>query len=138
MKKNDNSILEVKFGGENEPKDDKLIDLLKMAYNGEMLVRMAIIKAEGIKPFSSFKPKTSSEFRNYFNEMENEGTLLPIYVYPFGVYFIMSDDYNSYFLYKEKNYSQIPCVLLGDSESEYIVEKSEPFLLPPPTAQVIN
>jgi len=50
----------------------------------------------------------------------------------------MSDDYRTYFIYKKKNYSKVICILLGDSNSEFILEKSEPFKLPLPKVQVIN
>lgn len=130
-KKFDISKIKIEFRGENEPKDERLMEILKKAYTGELLVRVALIKTEGIKPFSDFKPKTSKQFRNYFEDKERQNQPLPIYVYPLNDFFVMSDDYNSYYLYKEKNYSEIMCVLIGDSESEFIIEKGEPFLLPP-------
>lgn len=130
----DISKIKVEFGGENEPKDEKLIELLGKAYREELLVRIALIKFEGIKPFSNFIPNISKEFREYFEEKEKQDVPPQIYVYPENNYFIMSDDYNSYFLYKEKNYKEVICVVLGDSESEFIIEKSEPFVLPIPKA----
>lgn len=134
----DISKIKVKFGGKNEPKDKKLLELLKRAYKGELLVRVALIKTEGIKPFSDFKPEISEEFRNNFDYKEKQGNPSLIYVYPSNEIFIMSDDYRSYYLYKEKNYPKIICVLLGDAESEYIIEKSEPFKLPPPKVEVLD
>lgn len=128
----DLSKIRVKFGGDNEPRDQKLIDLLKDAYSENLLVRTALIKIESIYPFSTFKPKTSEEYRKYFEELEKQGSPPPIYVYPFKDHFIMSDDYNAYYLYKEKKYSKIICVLLGDSNSVGIIEKSDLFKLPPP------
>lgn len=128
----DTSKIQVKFGGENEPKDNKLIELLKNAYRGKSLVRMVLIKIEGIRPFSDFKPQTSKEYRDYFENAEKKNLPPPVYVYPEKGYFIMSDDYNAFYLYKEKGYRKIMCVLLGESESEHIVEKSKPFQLPAP------
>lgn len=134
----DISKIKVQFGGKNEPKDERLIKLLKEAYTGRLLVRVALIKTEGIKPYSDFKPGISDEFRNYFENQEQQGKPPPLHVYPSDKFFIMSDDYRAYLLYKEKNYLKIMCVILGDSESEYIIEKSEPFKLPPPKFEVIN
>lgn len=134
----DISKIKVKFGGKNEPKDKKLIELLKKAYKGELLVRVALIKTEGIKPFSDYRPEISEEFRKNFEEKEKQDNPSPIYVYPSNNSFIMSDDYRAYYLYKKKKYPKIMCILLGDSNSEFIVEKSEPFKLPPPKVEVID
>lgn len=136
--KMDISKIKVKFGGDNEPRDQKLIELLKDAYSGNLLVRTVLIKAEAIKPFSDFMPKISDQYRKYFEEVEKQETPPPLYVYPDNEYFIMSDDYNAYYLYKEKNYSKIMCILLGDSDSKEIIEKSAPFQLPPPTVAKIE
>lgn len=127
------SDIKVEFGGEHEPKDEKMIDLLKEAYTGKLLVRTAMIKIEGIKPFSDFKPKISAEFRNYFEDLEKQGTPPPLYVYPKDDFFIMSDDYNSYFLFLEKNHPKLVCLVLGEAEGPFVLEKSEPFQLPVPT-----
>lgn len=131
------SKINVQFGGNNEPKDEKLIKLLKSAYSGKLLVRIALIKEENIKPFSNFKPDISNNFSEYFESLEKEGNPPPLHVYPENDYFVMSDDYNSYFLYKEKGYSKIMCILLGDSASKGIIESSDPFQLPPLTATII-
>lgn len=137
-KKLDISKIRIKFGGKNEPKDEKLIDLLKQAYSGNLLAKVALIKSDGIKPFSNYKPKISEEYRNSFENKEKQGSPPPIYVYPSNDFFIMSDDYRAYFLYKEKKYTQIMCILLGDSDSKFIIEKSESFKLPAPKVEVIK
>mgnify|MGYP001563547206 CR=1 FL=1 len=134
----DISKIKVKFGGKNEPKDEKLIELLMKAYSGELFVRVALIKIEGIKPFSDFQPDISPEFRIGFENKEKQNKPPPIYVYPSTEYFVMSDDYRTYYMYKEKRYSKIMCILLGDSESEFIIEKSKPFILPPLKVKVID
>lgn len=132
MTKVDVSDIKVEFGGDSEPEDKKLTGLFKKAYRGEVLVCTALIKTEGIKTFSTFKPNISDEFRAYFEEQEKQELPPPLYVYPEGEFFIMSDDYNTYYLYKEKGYKEIMCVVLGEAESEYVIEKSEPFQLPLP------
>lgn len=128
----DISKIKVEFGGDNPPKDQRFIDLFEDAIVGKLLVRLVLVKIEGIRPFSDFRPEISDGYRKYFEELEGKGTPPPLYVYPDKDHFIMSDDYNAYFLYKEKKYTEIMCILLGDSDSEYIIEKSEPFPLPPP------
>lgn len=132
------SDIDVKFGGDHEPKDEELIQLLKSAYIGKLLVRIALVKAEGIRPFSDFKPNISDDYRKYFEETEKQGTPPPLYVYPKDGYFIMSDDYNAYYLYIEKGYAKIMCTVLGEPEGSFVIEKSDPFQLPAPTAVDIS
>ena len=132
------SDIKVHFGGVNAPKDNQLIELLKDAYTGTLLVCTAIIKIDGIKPFSDFRPTISNEFRSYFENIEKEGTPPPLYVYPQNKLFIMSDDYNSYYLYVEKGYSSAVCIVLGEATGGFVIKKSEPFRLPTPTAVVIS
>ena len=40
------SKINVQFGGKNELKDERLIQLLKDAYSGKLLVRVALVKTE--------------------------------------------------------------------------------------------
>ena len=128
------SDIQVKFGGTNEPKDQKIIDLFKDAYSGKLLVTVAMIKIEGIKPFSDFKPKISEGFRSHFEDLEKQDTPPQLHVYPKDGVFIMSDDYNAFYLYLEKNYSKVICLVLGEAEGEFVLEKSEPFQMPAPTS----
>lgn len=128
----------IKIKWEDEPKDNKLIELLKLAYTGELLVKIALIKAEGIVPFSDYKPATSAKYKQYFEDLESQGKPPLLFVYPKNNFFVMSDDYNAYYLYKEKNYSTIGCLVLGEPIGEYVIECSEPFKLPPPTAVDIS
>lgn len=134
----DISKIESKFGGSNLPKDEFLLELFKKAYKKELNCFVGKINIEGIKPYSSFKPIISKEFRNYFENTEKKGSPPKIFVYQKGSSFVMSDDYNAYYLYLEKKYKEIICIILGESNSKYILEKSEPFILPQPTIEILN
>ena len=134
----DISKIRIEFGGDNEPKDQRFIDLFQDAITGTLLVRLVLISIEGIRSFSDFRPNISDQYREYFEELERKGTPPPLYLYPDNDHFIMSDDYNAYALYKEKQYTEIMCILLGDSVSSFILEKSEPFPLPPPQVEIVN
>lgn len=128
------SKIKVRFGGKNIPKDVKLLEFLRMAYKGSLLVTVASIKMDAIKPYSDFMPEISEAFKKYFEDSERKGTPPPLFVYPFNDKFIMSDDYSSYYLYKDKKYSEVMCVVLGYAGGDAVLEKSEPFKLPLPNA----
>lgn len=117
--------------------DKKLIKLLQTAYSGKLLVRFALIKTEGIWSHSNYKPTISEKFRKYFEEKESECVPSPLHVYPQDDGFIMSDDYCAYSLYKEKGYRKIMCIVLGESNSKYVVWRSELFKLPIPEVKFI-
>ena len=69
----DISKIKVQFGGKYAPKDEELLNLLKDAYRGKLLVRTALVKIEGIKTFSDFNPQISKEYRDYFENHEKRG-----------------------------------------------------------------
>ena len=56
----DISKIKVRFGGKYEPKDERLIGLLKNAYQGKLLVHTVLIKFEGIKAIDLDLIKVSS------------------------------------------------------------------------------
>lgn len=59
MSKIDSSKIKADFS-ESYPEDKKLTALFTDAYSGELLVRMTVIKTEGIKPFSKYIPPNVS------------------------------------------------------------------------------
>ena len=98
----------------------------------------AIIKTEGIKPFSNYKPKISSDFKMYFEQQIKVKKPPSILVYPKSDKFIMSDDYNSFYSYLDQGYREILCMVLGDPKGKYVLSKSEPFQYSIPGAVIIN
>lgn len=129
------SDIKAEFGGDKAPKDEKAIELFKKAYSGELMCHVALIKAQGIKPFSDFKPKTPEDFTKLLEKGLQDKKPIPIYVYQEDYMFVMSDDYNAYYYYLEKGLDKILCITLGEPTGPYVVEKSEPFKLPPLTAE---
>lgn len=132
------SDIKVGFGSENPPKDDYMIGLLSHAYKGELLCYMAIIKIEGIKPFSDYKPEISERFKNWFERKIAAHSPPPIYVYPKDDVFIMSDDYSAYNLYLKKGNKEMLCIVLGQAKGPHVIEKGKPFKLTPPTAEIMS
>ncbi len=137
-KKFELSDIQIKFGGKYPPKDKKAIDLFKRAYKGDLLVRIAMIKIEGIKPFSDYIPKIKPAIVRKFQAQDKKGLPPPIHVYPENGKFVMSDDWNNYHLYLITGHRRIPCIVLGEAEGEYVTSKSEPFKLPPLTTEIIE
>ena len=133
------SDIKISFGGKNNPpKDEMLIHLLKKAYRGDLMCHMAVIDWEGIKPFSDYRPKIAQDFENYFLSAIKNKEHPALYVYQDGDKFIMSDDYNSYYLYQKYGHDQVLTIVLGDPEGKYVISKGEAFKLPLPTVEVIN
>src|SRR6266536_268115 len=96
-------IKNTKFTDNTEPKDEKLIGLLKQAYRGEITCTMAIAKLSALRPYSDYEPTVSDDYRKYFTEKANDGSPPTLYVYAEDGKLIMSDDYNAFTLYEELN-----------------------------------
>jgi len=124
----DTDELIKKIGKGGPPTDKKLLDLLKKAYKGEILCHTCIIKLDAIAPYSDFKPKISKKFLDYFCDKLEEGEL-SLYVYQVKNNFIMSDNYNSYYLYKAMNHESVKCIAIGNPTGDQVVAKSEPYVL---------
>lgn len=128
------------YRASNEPIDEELLNLYKQAYKGELLCCKAIIKTEGIIPFSQFRPHISEELKVYFeNCLQEEKGPYPV-VYQKEDVFIMSDDYNAYYFFLERGHKEISCIVLGDATGPFVLVKSQPFVLPIPTvvSEVVN
>ena len=134
----DISQINSDFTEDTEPKDDKLMGLLKQAYTGEILCTMAVAKLEAIKPFSDYKPTIADAFRNRFVQKAQAGTPPPIYVYAEGGKLIMSDDYNSFALYNELNMPEAICIVLCETpQIDGVVYHGDPFKMPPPSIELL-
>jgi hypothetical protein len=135
----DISKINADFGENDKLKDEHLLSLLSRAYKGEITCRRANIKMEAIKPSIDYVPTISEDLRAHFLTKAKEGKPFPLFVYQKNGKFMMSDDYNSYTLYKELEFDVIPCVVVGDiNDVKDIVNLGEPFHLEAPTFEVIN
>ena len=130
----DISQINSDFTEDTEPKDDKLMGLLKKAYMGEILCTMALAKFETIKPFSDYKPTISDAYRNDFVQQTKDGIPSPMYVYAEDGKLIMSDDYLTYYLYKELNMSDVICIVIGETpQIDGVIYHGDPYKLPLPS-----
>ena len=127
--------IQTSFGGDNEPKDEHLIDLLMKAYQGKILCKKAIIPMGLIQPFSEFEPPHDDNYTKYFMikyEAINPPELL---VYEKDGRFIMSDDYNAYYMYKKIEAMHAICTVIGDTTLSDGVTYGAEFKMPPPSIE---
>lgn len=134
----DISKLDTGFGGDNEPQDEHLSELLGKAYRGEIDCRKAIINMDIIRPYSSYRPTISNDYTKRFLEAYKTNAPPDLYVYERDGVFIMSDDYNAYFMYKEVESTHAICTVIGDAKVTEGVEYGKPFKLQMPTIEAIE
>jgi len=132
------SDIKINFGGDYAPKDEYILELFNLAYQGKLMCHRAIIERSGIVPHSDYKPKITEKYRDHFNQKIAQGSSLEIFVYPKGGKFIMSDDYNAYSMYLERGAEVLSCIVLGEAKGPYVIKQGEPFKLPPPTVEVMD
>lgn len=137
----DISQIKSGFSEDTEPCDNKLMELLKQAYTGDVLCIMAIADIDLIQPFSGYHPKMDKQYYEYMKKKftNKDETPPALFVYFDEGKLVMSDNYVAYWLYKELNYSEALCVVVGDSpEIEGVTYQGEPFKLPPPTLEEVS
>lgn len=119
--------------------DQHLIELLKKAYRHEFPCYMAFIKTEGIKASLEIK-SVSEEYRRYFEEkwqLDIFHTPTPL-VYQKDRFFICSDDLNALFMYREKKWKRICCIVLGEPTGRYVFMRGKQFFLPPSSIEFLT
>lgn len=104
-------------------RDEKFIELYGQVAKGKLPYYWALIKMAGIKPFTNVEVEVDDLFKDNFMKKFNDGKAISIHVYQDGDIFIMSDDYQSYTLYKELGVNPVPCVVMGEPSGDYVVEK---------------
>lgn len=118
----------VDFGKNDYRKDEYFQQLLAKSFNGELICRKAIVKMKAIEPLTNYKPEISQGFRQHFFGRLTEEDVIPLYVYQKNGKFIMSDDYNSYSLYKEMGVDIAPCIVVGEiADTKDVTEVGKPF-----------
>lgn len=130
----DPSNIKVEFGGKNNPpKDEKLLELLKLAYAKKIKCYPVSLEFEGVKPFSDFEYEMTENVFQYFLKMAQDKQHHKLLVYQDeGDKFIMSDDYAYYQFCKIMQYDYVICFVLGEPKSKYVYERAQPFYLEVP------
>ena len=134
----DLSKLDTSFGEDNEPQDEKLMTLLKQAYQKKIYCRKAIINLALIEPFSDYQPKITAEYRAYFLKkyLDTKPPELFVYQDPKSDKFIMSDDYSAYYMYKEVQAITAICVIIGEYKDNQDVTAGEKYYLDLPVIEI--
>lgn len=137
---NISDIQKAAFSDDTEPKDDHLMDLLKLAYTRKIYCRTAIVSIDKVVPFSDYQPTISEDYVKYFKEKYQAGRPPGMLVYQRDDdKFVMSDDYNAYFMYKQVGADKVICqVLDAESVPENVIEASDPYYMGLPSVEQIN
>ena len=115
--------------GNRPPDDPHLKNLVYMAEHGWHYYQKAFVAMEIIHPFANYRPVIHDEFRETFDaRYEEHGT--PLLLYEKGGKLIMSNDWEAYWLYRDREESSIPCIILGhfNQEEPGIAVCNRPFL----------
>lgn len=106
-------------------KDERFIDLYTQVVEGKLPYYWAVIDIEAIKPFTEARTEANvtESFRKHFIDSFHQGKPISIHVYPKDRFFIMSDDYSSFALYKELGVLTVPCLVLGEPLGSHVKRK---------------
>lgn len=128
-----------KWLGTRPPEDSHLSSLAEMAGHGWYYYQKAFVEMQLIHPFASYKPVIHDEFRETF-DAQFDTCGMPLLVYERGGKLIMSNDWEAYWLYREREVTAIPCIILGHFNTEnpgiavcdrpFKIERSEYLLKP--------
>lgn len=135
------------WGGWNYPEPIKLLGanyhpgqnphlkrLIYMAEHGWYYCQKATIELQIIHPWTNYKPVISDEFRETFNVRHEQKDPLTLTVYEREGKLIMSNDWETYWLYRELQVPIAYCVLVGHfSEVPGIAVLERPFIIEKPT-----
>lgn len=105
-------ISEIDAGTE-PPEDDRFTDLIAEAENLEADCQAAIVDIDLIVPFSDYKPTITAEYRDEFIEAYDADSPPEIYLYEHEGQLIMSDDYDTFALYKAVEAEQVIAIIVG-------------------------
>ena len=137
---NISDIKNAGFSDDTEPKDDRLMELLKLAYTKKIYCRTVLVSIDSVVPFSNYQPNVSEDYAKYFKEKYQAGkpTGMLVYQRDDGK-FVMSDDYNAYFMYKQVGADKVICqVLDAEDVPKGVIEASDPYYMELPSVEQIN
>jgi hypothetical protein len=124
---------------DRQPVDPHLKHLVYMAEYGWHYYQKAFVDMSIIHPYTNYQPFIHDEFRETFDaHYEERG--MPLLLYEKGGKLIMSNDWEAYWLYREREDPSVPCIILGHFNHEepgiavcdrpFMVERPEHLLKP--------
>lgn len=105
--------------------DKKFIQLYQKILQGQLDYYDAVVKIEGIKPFSDYKPEPKTVDIHYILKRMQNHNYPRIHLYQEGEVFIMSDDYNAYYTYIELGLKEIPSLVMGEPTGKWVTRKDK-------------
>jgi len=134
------NIQNADFSDDTEPKDNRLMELLKLAYTKKIYCRTVVVAIDKVVPFSDYEPTVSEDYVKYFKEKYQAGRPPGMLVYKRDDgKFVMSDDYNAYFMYKQVGADKVVCqVLDAENVPDGVIEASDPYYMELPSVEQIN
>lgn len=110
------------------PRDDFLLNLSYLTYEGWRYCQEALVGIDLIHPYSDWVPDIDEETRAVFKKSVDENKPIPITLYEKDGKLIMSDDYELYYLYREFELYNVSAVIVGQyTENKYIGETKKPY-----------
>lgn len=131
----------TEFTADTEPEDTRLMDLLRLAYTGKIYCRTVVLPLDRIIPFSNYMPEISQDYTDYFKQELANGQPKDMLVYQNqDGNFVMSDDYVTYYAYKQSGLTEALCQVLDCKDApEGALTLSGPYHMELPSqAEIIN
>ena len=125
-------ISDLKVNEEFAPASDPvLVHLMVEAAKGRLPVHFAIIEFKSLKRFdNAHRPELLVSGKDILEQIVDtwqEDQPRPIWVYPSGDEFIMSDDYFTFAAYEQKQMDFVSCFVLGVAEGEGVSDVQGPL-----------
>jgi hypothetical protein len=110
------------------PDDLYLKNLAYMASYGWHYYQKALVEMPAIHPLANYKPVIYDEFRETFDAQLDECGM-PLLLYEREGKLISSNDWEAYWMYRERQVTAIPCIILGhfNPENKSIAICDRPF-----------
>ena len=110
--------------------DDRFVDLIYMAKHGWHTAQKAIVHMSIVHPYYDFKPVIDDEFRVTFNAWQDKRRPMTLTLYEHDGKLIMSNDYEAYWMYRERELEVADCIIIGKfSEKVDIAVYDRPFFI---------
>jgi hypothetical protein len=118
------------LGSDYHPgQDSNLKDIIYMAEYGWHYCQKVLVEMRVIYPLSDYRPDVSDEFRATFNARFKDDPM-PLILYERDGKLIMGNDWETYWMYRERQDIYATCVLIGHfTQIQNIVVLDKPYMI---------